>query len=168
MSNIKVDGRFEMYHSKKGTSFIIDYAHNGLSLGSALQELRKYCEGRLICLFGSVGDRTQERRRELGEAAGRYADLCIITSDNPGFEPPRNIISEIARYVRAEGCSYVAYEDREEAIKYAYDCAGEKDIVLLAGKGHESYQLVKGQKLPFSEKLILKELLDGEESLQTT
>lgn len=166
MAKIKVDGRFEMYQSKKGCTFIIDYAHNGLSLGSALQELRKYCNGRLICLFGSVGDRTRERRRELGESAGRYADFCILTSDNPGFEDPKIIINEIARYVEKEGCEYVSYPDREEAIGYAYSIAKESDIILLAGKGHETYQLINGQKRPFSEKMIIKHLLSEEETVK--
>lgn len=162
MAKIKVDGRLEMYQSKKGFTFVIDYAHNGLSLACALTELRKYCSGRLICLFGSVGDRTKERRAELGEAAGRYADLCIITSDNPGHEPPEDIINEIARYVRKEGCEYQKFVDREEAIKYAYSIAKENDIILLAGKGHETYQLIKKEKIPFSEKKIVNELLERE------
>ena len=167
MAGVKADGRLEMYASKKGFTFVIDYAHNGLSLACALNELRKYCNGRLICLFGSVGDRTKERRQELGEAAGRYSDLCIITSDNPGHEPPRDIINEIASYVKKENSNYVSIDDREEAIKYAYSAAKKNDIILLAGKGHETYQLIKGEKIPFSEKKIVSELLSLEsESLK--
>lgn len=162
MATAKVDGRLEMYRSKKGFTFVIDYAHNGLSLACALQELRKYCTGQLICLFGSVGDRTKERRRELGEAAGVYADLSIITSDNPGFEEPNYIISEIAFYVKSVGGKFVSITDREEAIKYAYSIAKKDDIILLAGKGHETYQLIEGAKKPFSEKMIVKKLLERE------
>jgi len=162
MAKVKVDGRLEMYHSKKGFTFVIDYAHNGLSLACALSELRKYCNGKLICLFGSVGDRTRERRQELGEAAGKYADFCIITSDNPGYEAPHDIIADIARYVRHEGCEYVSMDDRETAIRYAYRIAQKNDIILLAGKGHETYQLIKNKKVPFSEKKIVAELLEAE------
>lgn len=165
MASVKADGRLEMYHSQKGFTFVIDYAHNGLSLACALQELRKYCNGRLICLFGSVGDRTKERRRELGEASGTYADLSVITSDNPGHEEPKFIIAEIAYYVKSVGGSFVSIPDREEAIKYTYSIAKKDDIILLAGKGHETYQLIKNEKIPFSEKMIVKELLAREEKM---
>ncbi len=162
ISKINAEGRFEIYHTKKGVTFVIDYAHNGLSLACALEELRKFCKGELICLFGSVGDRTFGRREELGSAAATYADYCIITSDNPGYEDPMKVINEIAVHVRNHGCPYETHADRKEAILMAYNRAKKNDIVLLAGKGHESYQLVKGIKEPFSEKMILEEIIKKE------
>ncbi len=159
MPTMQAEGRCEMIRTPEGVSFVIDYAHNGFSLACALSELRKFCEGRLICLFGSVGDRTKERRRELGEAAGEYADLCIVTSDNPGNEDPVLIINEIVSFVRTKGCPYVKFVDRREAVEYAYRNAEKGDIVLLAGKGHETYQLIEGIKHPFSERKILESLI---------
>ncbi len=164
MLEISVDGRFEIIHTAKGATFVIDYAHNGLSLGSALEELRKICKGRLICLFGSVGDRTFERREELGRVAGKYADFCIVTSDNPGYEAPEDILRDIYIHVKKENCPYISFVDRKEAIKYAYTMAEKDDIVLLAGKGHESYQLIRGVKEPFSERKILEETKKNEQS----
>ena len=159
LSTVKIDGRFEMYHAPNGAVFVIDYAHNGLSLSCALEELRKFCRGRLICLFGSVGGRTENRREELGQAAGFYSDYCIVTSDNPNYEDPDKIINDILYHVKLEKCPWSAVTDRKEAIELAYGMAKDGDIVLLAGKGHESYQLINGIKAPFSERLILSELI---------
>lgn len=94
-----VQGRFEVVEGLPGRTFIVDYSHNGLSLTSALQTLRAYNPHRLICVFGSVGGRTQVRRRELAEASGRYADYTVITSDNPDNEPPEDVIRDIASYM---------------------------------------------------------------------
>lgn len=162
LSSVKIDGRFEMYYAPSGAVFVIDYAHNGLSLSCALEELRKFCKGRLICLFGSVGGRTQGRREELGRAAGFYSDYCIVTSDNPNYEDPSAIINDILYYVKLEKCPWTASVDRKNAIELAYNMAKDGDIVLLAGKGHESYQLVKGIKVPFSERIILTKLIEDE------
>lgn len=150
-----VQGRFEIVEGIPGRTFIIDYAHNGLSLTSALKTLREYNPHRIICLFGSVGGRTKERRRELAEAADALADYAIVTSDNPNFEPPEEIALEIASYIK-----HIPYEcitDRNEAILRAVNISSDGDIVLLAGKGHETYQLILGQKVPFCEREILKE-----------
>ncbi len=149
-----VAGRFEVVPAKAGCTFIIDYAHNGLSLSSALQVLRGYAPRKLICLFGSVGGRTQVRRKELAEAASRYADFCILTSDNPDFEVPEAVIHEILSHYDRQ-TPYLVEPDREKAIQKAYDMAQPGDIVLLAGKGHETYQLIRGVKQPFSERSIL-------------
>jgi UDP-N-acetylmuramoyl-L-alanyl-D-glutamate--2,6-diaminopimelate ligase len=132
----------------------VDYAHNGASLSAALTALRPYAKGRIICLFGSVGGRTKERRRELGKAAASLADLCIVTSDNPNFEPPEEIIEEISAHIPAEKCCCIS--DRKEAVNYALDIAKRGDIIIFAGKGHENYQLINGKKLPFSERELIK------------
>ncbi len=150
-------GRCEVISSDIGATFVIDYAHNAVSLESILTSLRKYDPSRLICLFGSVGGRTQLRRKELAQISGKYADLSIITSDNPDFEPPEQITSEIAGHM-PEGSDYVVIDDRTEAVRYAVSIAQRGDIILLAGKGHETYQLIRGEKVPFSERKIIESL----------
>ena len=156
LSIARVSGRFEVYRVR-GVDFVIDYAHNGESLKSVLGVLREYRPSRLICLFGSVGGRTQMRRAELGRVASGYADFSIITSDNPDCEPPENIIADIAEQFGSED-SYIGIADRKEAIIYASELAKPGDIVLLAGKGHEKYQLINGKKELFSERDILAEI----------
>ena len=130
--------------------------HNGLSLTSALQTLRAYNPHRLICVFGSVGGRTQVRRRELAEASGRYADYTVITSDNPDNEPPEDVIRDIASYMPSDA-PYTCITDRREAIYAAVKMAQPGDIVLFAGKGHEDYQIIHGKKEHFVEREIIKE-----------
>lgn len=152
---VRVKGRFEpvFLASRPDTTFIIDYAHNGASLRAVLESLRAYKPKRLICLFGSVGDRTQMRRAELGAVASELADLSILTSDNPGNEDPMRIIADIA--AAFDKNKYVCIPDRREAIAYAVKNARPGDAIVLAGKGHENYQLVHGKRLPFSEREIL-------------
>ena len=154
LRKISINGRFEIVDAIPGATFLLDYAHNGLSLSAALSELRTYHPNRLICIFGTVGGRTQERRQELAEAASRYADYSIITSDNPNFEDPDAIIDEIVSHM-AENALYTTVTDREEAVRFAVRLAKEGDILLFAGKGHETYQLIEGKKVPFSERSII-------------
>lgn len=155
LENVHIKGRFEMVRALPYATFIIDYAHNRVSLTSALETLRLYNPSRLICLFGSVGGRTQGRRVELGAVAAQLADLAILTSDNPDCEDPEAILDDIASQFRFGGCPFVRIADREEAIRYAASIAQEGDIFLFAGKGHEDYQLILGEKIPFSEREIL-------------
>lgn len=157
LENIRVKGRFETYELPNGAMAVIDYAHNGVSLKAALTSLRAYEPTRLICLFGSVGGRTKIRRAELGLVASRDADFCILTSDNPDNESPLAIISEIAVYFTSGTCPYIAIPDRREAIEYALANSEKGDIILLAGKGHETYQTIKGKRISFSESEIIKE-----------
>lgn len=154
LADVSVPGRFEVVSvPEKNALFVIDYAHTGESLRCALTALREYTKNRLICVFGSVGERTQLRRAELGRAAN-LADMCIITSDNPGTEPPENIIAEIAEHLQIP---YEKIPDRELAVKRAAELAEDGDTVLFAGKGHERYQLVGKEKVPLCEReLILK------------
>lgn len=161
LSKISIDGRFETVLTPKGSCFIIDYAHNGLSLTSVLKALRKYEPKRLICLFGSVGCRTQVRRLQMGAAAAKYADLSILTADNPDTEDPMSIIEDIATQFDSED-AYVAIPDRKEAIEYAYNISENGDIVLLAGKGHERYQYVFGKREYFCEREIVEDMISAE------
>lgn len=157
LSNAVVSGRSESYLLPSGATAIIDYAHNRESLYQLLSSLRDYHPNRLYCLFGSVGERTQLRRRDLAEVAAALSDECILTSDNPGNEPPEQILDEIASFLPA-GFPYVKIPDRKEAIRYALQKVKKGDVLLLAGKGHETYQLIGNEKLPFVEREILKEL----------
>ena len=156
LSEVTVEGRFETLASPSGALFVIDYAHNGAALSAALSAIREFSPERIICLFGSVGGRTKGRRRELGRVAAALADLCILTADNPDSERVDSIIDDIAVCFEGEGsCPFVRIPDREEAIRYAVSIAKAGDVVLLAGKGHEKYQLVDGKKLDFSERDIV-------------
>ncbi|MBQ8448421.1 MAG: UDP-N-acetylmuramoyl-L-alanyl-D-glutamate--2,6-diaminopimelate ligase [Clostridia bacterium] len=155
LESAEIRGRLEYVPcARRDITCIIDYAHNGISLEKALATLRAYARGRIICLFGSVGGRTRERRRGLAEAAARGAEICIVTSDNPDFEDPSAIIEEIASYIPREKCFCIA--DRAAAISAALNMAESGDFLLFAGKGHEEYQLVCGKKLPFSERELIK------------
>lgn len=155
LSTMNIDGRFETVISDNGACFVIDYAHNGLSLKSALCALRKYEPTHLICLFGSVGCRTQVRRAQMGAVASEYADFSILTSDNPNTEDPQAIINEIAVQYK-DSSLYISIPDRKDAIEYALRNAQNGDIVLLAGKGHERYQLINGKNEYFCEREILE------------
>lgn len=159
LSKMNIDGRFETLVDENGACFVIDYAHNGLSLKSALLALRSYEPRRLICLFGSVGCRTQVRRAQMGAVASEYADLSILTSDNPNTEDPMAIIDEIAVQYK-DPSRYIPISDRKEAIEYALSIARDGDIVLLAGKGHEKYQLINGKNEYFCEREILENNLN--------
>ena len=155
MADITVRGRFERVKtSLPDVDFLIDYAHNGYSLRAALAALRAYAPTRLVCLFGSVGQRTYSRRTELAEAACS-ADFCIVTADNPGAEPPEETMREICRVLAENEREFVAIPDRHEAIRYAVRHARAGDVILLAGKGHEDYQLIGDRRVPFYERDIL-------------
>lgn len=138
-------------------TFIIDYAHNALSIESLLSMLKSYEPGRLILLFGAGGNRDKQRRYDMGLAAGKYADLSILTTDNPRWEDPNNIISHIIEGLNVHQGAYQVILDREEAIHYVMDHCKKDDIVALIGKGHEEYQEVEGVKHYFSEEKIIKE-----------
>jgi UDP-N-acetylmuramoyl-L-alanyl-D-glutamate--2,6-diaminopimelate ligase len=161
LSAVSVTGRFETVVSPAlpGVTFIIDYAHNGVSLTSILDTLRSYEPKRLICLFGSVGGRTRERRRDLALAAAYRADLCVLTADNPADEPVDDIIREIDSHFPPDGCPRIHEPDREAAIRMLVEQAEAGDIILLAGKGHETYQLIGTRRVAFSEREILEEAI---------
>ena len=156
---VRVKGRIEMVKVSEHFTLLIDYAHNAMALESLLTSLREYAPNRLVCLFGCGGNRSRQRRYEMGEVSGRLADLTIITSDNPRFEEPQDIISDIKTGIaRTEGI-YVEIIDRREAIRYAIDHGQEGDIIILAGKGHEDYQEIKGVKYPMDERTLIREIL---------
>ena len=157
MREAKVCGRVEVLSVLPYATIIIDYAHNGVSLENILKTLEHYDHKRLICVFGSVGGRTKIRRKELGDVASRECDLSILTSDNPDFEDPIEIINDIAKSFDKNKNKYLVEPDRKKAVQLAVRMAREGDMIVLAGKGHETYQLIKGVKVPFCEKEIVKE-----------
>ena len=155
----KVKGRIEMVKVSDEFTLMIDYAHNAMALESLLTTLREYHPHRLVCLFGCGGNRAKSRRYEMGEVSGRLADFTIITSDNPRFEDPQEIINDIKIGIDKTTGKYIEIIDRKEAIAYAIHHGEPGDIVVLAGKGHEDYQEIKGVKYPMDERDLIADIL---------
>ena len=160
LKKAKVKGRIEMVKVSDDFTLMIDYAHNAMSLESLLTTLKEYHPKRLVCLFGCGGNRSRDRRFEMGEVSGRLADLTIITSDNPRFEEPQAIIDDIKTGIGRTNGKYVEICDRKEAIKYAISHGEVGDVIVLAGKGHEDYQEIKGVKYPMDERVLIAEVLE--------
>lgn len=154
-----VKGRIEMVPVSDQFTLLIDYAHNEMSLKSLLTTLREYQPARLVCVFGCGGNRSKDRRYGMGEVSGNFADLTIITSDNPRFEEPQDIIEDIKIGIRKTKGKFVEICDRREAIAYAIDHGQPGDIIVLAGKGHEDYQEIKGVKYPMDERVLIAGIL---------
>lgn len=160
LKSAHVKGRIEMVKVSDQFTLLIDYAHNAMALESLLSTLREYEPNRLVCLFGCGGNRSKMRRYEMGEVSGRLADLTIITSDNPRFEEPQDIIEDIKVGMGKTKGKYVEICDRKEAIRYAIEHGQPGDIIVLAGKGHEDYQEIKGVKYPMDERVLIQEVLE--------
>lgn len=160
LKDVKVKGRIELVKVSDEFTLMIDYAHNAMSLESILKTLKEYNPHRLVCLFGCGGNRSKERRFEMGEVSGKYADLTIITSDNPRFEEPEAIMEDIKTGIAKTNGKHIDIVDRKEAIKYAIKNGEPGDIIVLAGKGHEDYQEIKGVKYPMDERVLISEVLE--------
>ena len=156
----KVKGRIEMVKVSDDFTFMIDYAHNAMSLESLLDTLRDYEPGRLVTVFGCGGNRSRTRRFEMGEVSGRLADFTDITSDNPRFEEPQAIIDDIITGIEKTDGAYIAICDRKEAIRYAIEHGRAGDVIILAGKGHETYQEIKGVKYDMDDRVLIAEILE--------
>ena len=159
LAEVKVKGRIELVKVSDEFSLMIDYAHNAMSLKSILETLKEYNPHRLVCVFGCGGNRSKERRFEMGEVSGKLADFTIITSDNPRFEDPEAIIEDIKTGISKTDGKYISITDRKEAIRYAIEHGEPGDIIVLAGKGHEDYQEIKGVKHPMDERVLIAEVL---------
>lgn len=157
----KVKGRIEMVKVSDEFTLMIDYAHNAMSLKSLLTTLKEYSPQRLVCLFGCGGNRSRQRRFEMGEVSGQLADLTVITSDNPRFEEPEEIIADIVTGIKKTKGEYVTICDRKEAIAYVIKHGQPGDIIVLAGKGHEDYQEIRGVHYPMDERVMIQEILEG-------
>ena len=155
-----VPGRAEMLETHTPYKVLLDYSHSPEALENILTAVRDFTKGRVIALFGCGGDRDHGKRPMMGEIGGRLADYCILTSDNPRNEDPYDILAAIEEGIKRTAGEYTVIENRREAIRYALNMAKEGDLVVLAGKGHETYQEIKGVKRPFDEKVVVRELLD--------
>ena len=152
-----VRGRCEIFSIQDKFKVVIDFAHNQISMQSIFETMREYHPHQIITIFGCGGGRSPERRYELGVTAGTYSDFSIITTDNPRNDEVDEINQDIARGIESVKGSYTIIKDRKEAILYALSQAEEHDIILLLGKGHETYQEIKGVKYPFDEKKIIED-----------
>ena len=155
LARAAVPGRLEIVDAFDDCTVIIDYAHNEMSMRSLLETVRTYKPRRILCVYGSIGDRAQNRRRELALVTGDLADYAVITTDNPGYENPESIVNEIASYYTQDMCPHTVIVDRGAAVLHALNMARPGDVLLFCGKGHETYQLVRGLHVPFSEKAII-------------
>lgn len=156
-----VKGRIELVKVSDDFTLMIDYAHNAMALESLLTTLREYKPKRLVCLFGCGGNRSKLRRYEMGAVSGKLADLTVITSDNPRNEEPQAIIDDIKVGISKTDGKYVEIIDRKEAIAYVIRHGQPGDVIVLAGKGHEDYQEIKGKKYPMDERDIIADVLAG-------
>jgi len=151
-------GRLERFCSEDGLRVVVDYAHTPDALANALAALRPHVAGRLICVFGCGGDRDSGKRPEMAKEAEKCADVIVVTDDNPRTENPERIVQGILEgFSDAESVTVI--HDRAEAIRFAFNMAEPEDLVLVAGKGHESWQEIAGQKIPFSDVAQVRQLL---------
>ena len=159
LGHIRVKGRAEPVPVPGDYTLLIDYAHNAVSMENILSTLREYQPHRLICLFGAGGNRPRARRFEMGEICGKLADLSVITADNSRDEDVMDIIADIRVGIDKTVGQYVVEPDRREAIRYCIEHAQPGDIIVLAGKGHETYQEIKGVKHHFDEREVVADIL---------
>ena len=160
LETVKVPGRSELVDNKLGLTIMIDYAHTPESLESILQAVKSYTRGRVISVFGCGGDRDKAKRPNMGAISGKIANYTIITSDNPRTEDPETIISQIEEGIKKTKGNYECITNRTDAIKKAIKMANKNDIIVLAGKGHESYQEINNQKIDYDERKIVKEIIE--------
>ncbi|MBR6766260.1 MAG: UDP-N-acetylmuramoyl-L-alanyl-D-glutamate--2,6-diaminopimelate ligase, partial [Clostridia bacterium] len=155
-----VPGRFEAVNTgDTGISVIVDYAHTPDGLENILSSINSFKKGRLICVFGCGGNRDAVKRPIMGEIAGRLSDYCVITSDNPRFEKPEEIIDSIEEGIKRTTSSYVRNADRFSAIKHALEYAEKGDIIAICGKGDEDYQEIEGVKHHFSDREAVEKIV---------
>ena len=159
LEKVAVKGRMEIVPVSDKYSVIIDYAHNGVSIKSVLETMRAYNPKRIVSLFGCGGNRSKDRRYDMGEISGRYSDLTIVTEDNSRFENVHDIMNDIEIGLSKTNGKYIKIPNRTDAIKYALDNALEGDIILLLGKGHETYQEKEGIRTHYDEREIIADII---------
>ena len=160
LSKVAVKGRMEIVPVSDKYSVIIDYAHNGVSIKSVLETIRAYNPKRIVSLFGCGGNRSRDRRYDMGEISGKYSDLTIVTEDNSRYESVFDIMNDIEIGLKKTNGKYIKIEDRSAAIKYALSNAMEGDIILLLGKGHETYQEKNGTRIHYDEREIIASIMN--------
>ena len=161
LEQVRVPGRSELVDNKLGLTIMIDYAHSPESLQNILQAVKSYTRGKVISVFGCGGDRDSAKRPKMGEISGKIADYTIITSDNPRTEDPQKIIDQIEEGIKVTKGKYECVLDRTEAIRKAINMAQKNDIIVLAGKGHETYQEINHEKHDYDERNIIKEIINS-------
>ena len=159
LENIKVPGRSEIVPTTRNFTVMVDYAHSPDSLENILKAVKSYTKGKVICVFGCGGDRDNAKRPMMGEISGRLAGFTVITSDNPRTEDPNEIVKQIEVGIKNTKGKYKVIVDRKEAIEYALRQAEKNDLVLVAGKGHENYQEINGEKHHFDDREVIAEAL---------
>ena len=157
LEHVRVNGRMEIAYSSEKCTVIIDYAHNAVSMESLLETLRAYHPKRLVCVFGSGGNRSKERRYSMGEIGGKMADLCILTADNSRYEKTEDIIADIRSHLEPTGGAFVEIPDRREAIYYSLSHAQPGDMIAIIGKGHEDYQEINGVRTHFLDREVVED-----------
>lgn len=163
LRKVSVNGRFQLIESNKDFAVVVDYAHTPDGLYNVLSTAKKITNGKVICVFGCGGDRDKKKRPIMGKVAGEISDYLIITSDNPRTEDPVKIIDMVEIGVKETPAKYIKITNRKEAIAYAIEMAKAGDIVIIAGKGHEDYQIIGKTKYPFSDYEIAEKILDSKE-----
>lgn len=162
LSNIEgVRGRFETIPNPKGCLVVVDYAHSPDGLENILSSVRQLTQKKLITVFGCGGDRDRTKRPIMGEIAGRLSDTCIITSDNPRTENPTGILNDIEAGIKDTACPYAKIENRKEAIYAALESAEQGDAIVIAGKGHENYQIIGQETIHFDDMEVVKEFFEA-------
>lgn len=157
---VSVKGRLEPVKVSSKFSVLIDYAYSGIAMENVLTTIRESRPKRIVTVFGCGGNRSKQRRYDTGEISGKYADLSILTADNPRYEDNNDIIKDILIGMKKTNGEYVIIPDRRDAIKYSIMEAKEGDVILILGKGHEDYQEIKGVRYPFDERVIIKEIIE--------
>ena len=159
LENVKVPGRSEVVPTTRNFTVIVDYAHTPDSLENILKASKVYTKGKIICVFGCGGDRDTAKRPMMGEIAGKLAGYTVITSDNPRSEKPEEIIRQIEEGMKKTNGKYKVIVDRKKAIEHALRKAEKGDLILIAGKGHETYQEINGEKHHFDDREVVRELV---------
>jgi len=159
LSKVAVKGRVEIVPVSNKYTVIIDYAHNGVSIENILTTMREYKPTRIVTLFGCGGNRSKDRRYDMGEISGRLADFTIVTEDNSRYEDINEIMNDIEIGLKKTNGKYTKIPNRTEAIKYSLDNAKEGDIILLLGKGHETYKEENGVRSHYDEREVIKEII---------
>ncbi|MBQ9280153.1 MAG: UDP-N-acetylmuramoyl-L-alanyl-D-glutamate--2,6-diaminopimelate ligase [Clostridia bacterium] len=159
LENIKVPGRSEIVPTTRNFTVMVDYAHSPDSLENILKAVKSYTKGKVICVFGCGGDRDNAKRPMMGEISGKIAGFTVITSDNPRTEKPEEIVKQIEVGIKNTNGKYKVIIDRKKAIEYALRMAERNDLVLVAGKGHETYQEINGEKHHFDDREVIAEAL---------
>ena len=161
LESVSVKGRMESVNISNKFSMLIDYAYQGIAMENVLSTIKESNPKRIVTVFGCGGNRSVQRRYDCGEVSGKYSDLSILTSDNPRYENNDDIIKDILVGMNKTSGEYIIINDRRDAIRTAIVNAKEGDVILILGKGHETYQEIEGVRYPFDERVVIKEIVDG-------